>query len=902
MPDELRIRITGDVTQLTEPVEEGADKVVDAVERMQAATDAYSEASSGTQAQQEALGAAFDSATASGASFVEAMEAGVAAADAVSPANLKAAAALEKAAEASERAAKAADRKAAADAKAATAAEAEAAEEARKAAAAVAAATVSSNATEQQRAAYQRLAAATLEARIAKQSVADITAAVVAGELTEAEATNALAEAQARSALAARELSAAEAAESEVSEASTVTRRQARAELGLLTGNMKATKSAVVDLAMSVEGLGEAMSVAFAAVEVIGVLYILYQVGEKVAEIAHGFDEVAQAEERASKAAGGLLDAMDAAAKQSETVRRELIEDAQGKAGLLKYDLAHMQLTVSSNDATVIGQAQARVDELNRRIQAGAEKTEKITAGQYRGLSRVVSPRTDDSKAAEAELANAQTQLQTAQMQLDTDKGQVSHLQHQLTEQETKDNKQPKGPKDHADRDELQAIEAEYARLNAIKTDITGHGLTAADGLQFWSQYLNAFHEGSTQATKVLNEFRQAQQRVHSQIQADAAKIDSIDPTGAEGQKAFDEGLRAMAKWQLQTSEDLNHTGERWKEYNAEVAKGAEIHAATAAALEQANIRIGVANGTITKQSAAYIEAGIHADEYRAKLKALQDQLDAIKADPNLTAVQKATQSQGVQNQIDQTKGTSAVSAATDQAAISTAISAPYLKGMDAINNGWLQVQGKFILGTKNIGREFANMGATLVNSVAGSFEKMLIKQGEVELQMVLAHQAGNATKMTSDAAASTVTVATSQRTALQQIAHEAAVAAAKTYSALAGIPIVGPVLAPIGAAAAYVGVLALAAFETGGIVPKTGVVLAHEKEGILPRNLTEFLVNAADRSTGASASGSTHQTSFNQTNHYQGISDRQHRTKVMQHSDVQYASVRRELRRQGAV
>jgi hypothetical protein len=50
----------------------------------------------------------------------------------------------------------------------------------------------------------------------------------------------------------------------------------------------------------------------------------------------------------------------------------------------------------------------------------------------------------------------------------------------------------------------------------------------------------------------------------------------------------------------------------------------------------------------------------------------------------------------------------------------------------------------------------------------------------------------------------------------------------------------------------------ATAGFASGGIIPRTGFVLAHEKEGILPRSLTSMLLNVANNG-GPQASSSGH-------------------------------------------
>jgi hypothetical protein len=71
----------------------------------------------------------------------------------------------------------------------------------------------------------------------------------------------------------------------------------------------------------------------------------------------------------------------------------------------------------------------------------------------------------------------------------------------------------------------------------------------------------------------------------------------------------------------------------------------------------------------------------------------------------------------------------------------------------------------------------------------------------------------------------------------------DAKMAAKGAYSAVSPIPIVGPILAPIAAAAAFVAVMA---FEKGGIHPDTGLYMGHAQEMTLPAHLSTFIQKAA--------------------------------------------------------
>lgn len=85
---------------------------------------------------------------------------------------------------------------------------------------------------------------------------------------------------------------------------------------------------------------------------------------------------------------------------------------------------------------------------------------------------------------------------------------------------------------------------------------------------------------------------------------------------------------------------------------------------------------------------------------------------------------------------------------------------------------------------------------------------------------------------------------AVSAETALGQILHSAYVSAAHVYEATSGIPIIGPVLAPIAAAAAFTAVAAfgggIGTAEKGAVLPQDMMILAHRNEMILPPMLSK--------------------------------------------------------------
>jgi hypothetical protein len=422
--------------------------------------------------------------------------------------------------------------------------------------------------------------------------------------------------------------------------------------------------------------------------------------------------------------------------------------------------------------------------------------------------------------------------------------------------------------KDHAAEERMHAMEQEYGELQQA------HKLTLKEEHDFWASRIGEFAKGTEQYRQLTEKLGQLDQQGAKKAGSAIAQFKSGDPVGAmdsltgdkkpqqdEGQKDLLEGQRAMAAWSKQIMEDLEKTGERWRQYHEEVARGAALEATNAANMQLAKIAAAEAEGTISKLGAAKRIAAIHTVEYTARLKELEVELERIAKDENLSPVQKATQSQGVQNQITQLQGQGQQSAAKDTAAINAAITQPYLKAFDKINQGWLKVQNDLIAGNRNISRDFAQMGVKIVQGLAQNFEQMLVKHAEMWLKMQLTHATAVQAGVAVDAAGAAQSDGISLLSALKQMSHAAAVAAGKAWSAMADIPIIGPELGAIAAAATYAGVMALAAFEQGGVVggqPGMAVpILAHSGERVLTTSQTnnfERMVNNNNNGSGGGA------------------------------------------------
>lgn len=112
-----------------------------------------------------------------------------------------------------------------------------------------------------------------------------------------------------------------------------------------------------------------------------------------------------------------------------------------------------------------------------------------------------------------------------------------------------------------------------------------------------------------------------------------------------------------------------------------------------------------------------------------------------------------------------------------------------------------------------------------------------------VEQTKTAATVSGNATRVASNAAAAATTKATDAATAKGEITNAAASGAAKAYQAVVGIPVVGPILAPIAAGVAFAGIELFGgsiSSAAGGwdTVPNDQIAQIHKNEMILPAHI----------------------------------------------------------------
>lgn len=153
--------------------------------------------------------------------------------------------------------------------------------------------------------------------------------------------------------------------------------------------------------------------------------------------------------------------------------------------------------------------------------------------------------------------------------------------------------------------------------------------------------------------------------------------------------------------------------------------------------------------------------------------------------------------------------------------------------------NGTMGWKDSFLQALDNILFSFVDMGIQMATQWAAN-----------QLTMTAATTAGAATRTAAETTAATATQSMSATTALGQILNYAWTAAAGAFSAMAGIPYIGPILAVAAGAAAVAAVMGFAgnlfSAEGGfGSVPADGTITElHKEEMVLPAKFANPLRN----------------------------------------------------------
>lgn len=286
----------------------------------------------------------------------------------------------------------------------------------------------------------------------------------------------------------------------------------------------------------------------------------------------------------------------------------------------------------------------------------------------------------------------------------------------------------------------------------------------------------------------------------------------------------------------------------------------AQAAAEAQVALDQARAQAELDNGLTTKEQFLAQEEQFEARRHEIALTALAQRIALAEKDPTRSPAEIARLYAEVdqldnQHQIKRIQMSSQMAQESGQIwkDLGERMSGLWDKGVQALMNGTLTWKN----GMQAVGAEVVGWFA---RDVVGKQVKLWIMG---EATKTGATQTGLAVRGAAEAAAALKSVGLWAMTAVKNIMTSAWEAMAAAWKAVAGIPIIGPFLAPVVAGAAFLGVSSLAknvmSAEGGYDIPRgiNPLTQLHEQEMVLPKKEANVIRDMADgggTSTGAGA------------------------------------------------
>lgn len=418
-----------------------------------------------------------------------------------------------------------------------------------------------------------------------------------------------------------------------------------------------------------------------------------------------------------------------------------------------------------------------------------------------------------------------------------------------------------------------------------------------SEELKFWEDKLQLTAAGSKARQEVESKIYDlkkslAQQDLQNQLANLTAQQDANKDDFSKRMSLEDQKLALLAKDYGQDSkqyqDELRRKEQMTEQYEQQVVKLAEERITNQAKLDeiaaQGSSKVALAalqerenvlkqqssSGRISKPQEAAGMVDITAQRiqlensaadqiYNIHLKELQDEaaLQNLRPEERQKILDQITQ---LETQHAQDTLTRAAQDATEmekvQADAAQATQQAWEQRLQPIGSAFDTVIQGMLKGTETFQQLITQAGMQLADSMIKAGEQWLIQHIAQQLTATTVTTTQTAIRSATETSANAASVASSAASSLSQLGHSAAVAAGKSFQALAGIPIIGPILGAAAAVATFAAVMALGsgiASAAGGQdrVPFDGQVTElHKDEMVLSAKYANPLRNAL---TGAS-------------------------------------------------
>jgi hypothetical protein len=300
--------------------------------------------------------------------------------------------------------------------------------------------------------------------------------------------------------------------------------------------------------------------------------------------------------------------------------------------------------------------------------------------------------------------------------------------------------------------------------------------------------------------------------------------IEIIKTEGGEGSDEYYKVVHRMSEIQRQ-------------EYTTQEAQQREVgtilmemqrkEADTKVAIEQENIKTLYDLGKISATQRLQMENALYQQEYQAAINANYAKLDVM----NQTVVEQARIYKEIEKlQLDHTKKM----ANADNQMVQES-----KKSADEIARGMSSALTGMIFSTQTMAQKIQSLFQSMATRVIDTVIKKLVESWLVgETTKTAATEGAETMRLGIKQAAATEGLGAEFAANLKEVSASAYAAGAKAYAAVVGIPIIGPVLAPVAAATAFTAVLAfgsgIPSAAGGWDVPQDTLAMVHKDEKIL--------------------------------------------------------------------
>jgi len=337
----------------------------------------------------------------------------------------------------------------------------------------------------------------------------------------------------------------------------------------------------------------------------------------------------------------------------------------------------------------------------------------------------------------------------------------------------------------------------------------------------------------------------------------------------------------AAAKEDLAQLKELQKAQEEAAKQQAEVY-GVRLDAAKAASLAQIDEAERVAEyeaglGLISKEQLLATQRELAAERLAIETDYLNQKRVLLEQDPD-TNPAMLEQIEAQKAEIRRKYDAAIAENTRNQAAQSLQI---WQSLTDRMGSLWDQGTQALLNGTLTWSNATRAIGAQIVSWFATDVVGKQIKAWAVgELTKTTATQSGVAARTAAESAGALQSVATWAAASIKNIANSAWEAMAGAWKAMVGIPVIGPVLAPAVAAAAFAGVIGLAGnirSAAGGYDIPAGLnpmTQLHEQEMVLPKDIANPLRDNLAGGGGLGGGLSVHITAMDSRDVYRALTE----------------------------